>query len=213
MTGVSTRVPWLTTLFVALAASLSASPAVSDALVYRRAAVEAGEVWRVFTAQWVHGSASMAFADLAVVALCGGFLERRHRGLALGAAVGGLLAVALAVHGTQAQVTHFDGSSGVAAALFVAAALWIALRSGSGRLRVLSILAVVGIFAKAALEQWAGWQLTGVGLPEGARVLPAAHLAGGVAGACGVAWIARGRGRERTRCASDPSPRIAAGAA
>jgi len=183
------RLPWLSAGFVVVAAVVSVWPEAGEALAYRRASTEGAGAWRALTGQLVHGTVPMALADLGVIALCGTFLERRRRGLALGAGLAGLLAVGITVHASP-QVMYFDGSSGVAAALFAASALWLALTSRSSASRVLAGLGLVLLVAKAGLEQWGGGYLSGVSLPEGASVLPAAHLAGSVAGACAAAWAA-----------------------
>ncbi len=196
--------PWLTLGFVSLAAVASLEPGLAERLVYERAAVQAGEPWRLLTAQWVHGSPAMALLDLTVVGACGAWLERRSRGLAL--AVGGLAlaAVALAVHTTQLQVERFEGSSGLAAALFAAVALDSALSARRGRLLAAALLAAV--LAKASLEAWTGLALAPSLLPPGTSVLAAAHLAGALTGV-GVVLAAA---CTRRALAAQPSPNISA---
>jgi rhomboid family GlyGly-CTERM serine protease len=189
------RVPWLTASFVTAAAAASAWPSAAAALRYHREAAAAGELWRAFSAQLVHGSVSLAAVDLGVVLLCGAWLEGRSRGLAAAALGLGLLAVAVTVHAAQPQVWSFEGSSGVAAALFAALALHVALHANNGGARALAWLVLVVALAKAAVEQATGWSVSGDALLEGSRVLPAAHLAGSLAGLCasGFATILQGR--------------------
>jgi hypothetical protein len=198
MNDARARVPSLTASFLAAAAVASAWPTAAAALRYHREIAAAGEPWRALTAQLVHGSPGLAAVDLGVVLLCGGWLESRSRGLAAAAASLGLLAVAFVVHAAQPQVLRFEGSSGVAAALFAASALHLALHANTGGARALAWLVVVTGLAKVGLEQATGWSVSGDTVLHGARVLPAAHLAGSLAGLCatGFAYILEGRGAD-----------------
>lgn len=188
------RIPWLTASFVGMAAAASAWPAAAAALRYQRDLVAAGELWRGITAQLVHGSAELAAVDLGVVLICGAWLEGRSRGLAAAAGGLGLLVVAVVVHAGQPRVLHFEGSSGVASALFAALALQLALYAKTGGARSLAWLLVATALAKAGLEQVTGSSAWGTSLLAGARVLPAAHLAGSLAGLCaaGLAYVLEG---------------------
>jgi rhomboid family GlyGly-CTERM serine protease len=190
------RIPWLTAAFVGVAAVVSAWPEAAGLLRYERALAGDGELWRGLTAQLVHGSLALAAVDLAVVALCGAWLERRARGLAAAAVALGLVAVAVVVHASPA-VLRFEGSSGVAVALFAAGALHLVLHAPSGPARALGGLAIVAVLAKAGLEQATGSSLLGTALLPGARVLPSAHLAGAMAGlaTAGLAYVRRARSR------------------
>jgi hypothetical protein len=94
-----------------------------------------------------------------------------------------LLMVGFTVHATQLHIEYFYGSSGVATALLCALALRLTLTAGLSRARALAAAALVALMAKAATEQWTGCGGMRPYLPEGARALPAAHLAGGIAGA------------------------------
>jgi membrane associated rhomboid family serine protease len=194
MTRAAPRAPWLTIGFVAAAGVLSVWPEGVAALGYQRAS---GEVWRALSAQLVHDTPAMAALDLGVLALCGGWLERRARSLA--ACAGGLavLGVAVTVHWLQPQVLHFAGSSGVAAALFTAAVLRLAATTRSYGVRALSLGVVAAALAKAALEQWAGLGAAGPHWVGGPPVLGAAHIAGSLAGLCVVALDRYGRAPSR----------------
>ena len=186
-----TRIPWLTAGFVAVAAAASVWPDGVTALGYQREAAEAGELWRALTGQLVHGSPIMAVVDLGAVLFCGAWLERRARGVAASAGAFALLLVAATVHATQPQVLYFEGSSGVAAGLFTAAALQLARTAESRAARALSLGVVGAAVAKAMLEQWVGWGAAGLHPTAGIPVLGAAHLAGSAAGLCAVALVAR----------------------
>ncbi|HEX4954599.1 MAG TPA: rhombosortase [Thermoanaerobaculia bacterium] len=172
--------PWLTLGVVAAAAALSLSR--PELFEYLRGAVERGEAWRLLTGQLVHWTPRMAVIDLAAVALLGTWLERvaRRRTLVLALALA-LPLIALTVHLLSPTLTRYRGSSGLAAALFLALAarLWI---EGRGGARWLALLAAGGFVLKVVLELALGRQLFAGALPAGIAVTPAVHLAGAAAG-------------------------------
>ncbi len=201
------RWPWIVATFVACATAISLWPEARAALVYDRGgppgsiagggagAVAAGPaVWRALSSQLVHDASGMAAIDLGVVLLAGAFLERRDRVLAAAALVLGMLFVALAVLVAGPQLVRYEGASGVGAALFTAAALHVAFTTTSRGARALALAAAAVALAKAAVEQWSGWTWADAHLPPDVRVLPAAHLAGSLAGIVAtLAWRARWR--------------------
>jgi len=186
MSSARVRVPWLTIGFVVASTAASAWPQGVSTLGYQREAAEA-ESWRALTGQLVHGSPTIAAVDLGILLLCGSWLERRARDIVFFAGTLALLMVAATVHWTQPQVLYFEGSSGVAAALFTAAVLQLAITTPSRSLRALSLSVLAVSIAKAALEQWAGWGTSALHPTAGLPVLGAAHLAGCAAGLCAVA--------------------------
>ncbi len=187
--------PWLTFGVVAAAAALSlGSP---EPFEYLRGGVERGEAWRLVTGQLVHWTPRMAVIDLSAIALLGTWLERtvQRRAVALALALA-LPSIALTVHLLSPSLARFRGSSGLAAALFLALAarLWIEGRDGA---RWLVLLAAGGFVLKVVLELALGRQLFAGALPTGIAVVPAVHLAGAVAGlaAALLADLTRREGR------------------
>lgn len=127
----------------------------------------------------------MAWIDLgAVLALAALLLWRRRGRLAGLAALLGAAATAAAVH-LCLQVSTYRGSSGIAAALFTAAALDL-VRPRSSRSLGLAALLLFGL--KTFWEAWSGEALATGWLPPGIAVQPLVHLAGGLAGALAV-WM------------------------
>lgn len=156
-----------------------------EALQYDRARVEAGEVWRLLSGQLVHWTGRMAAADLGLLLVLALGLEIRgeRRSLVLTLTAGALL-TALAVHALSPDLAVYRGSSGLASALFILAALTAARSSGGPR--TLALTAAALFLAKAAWETFAGTALFAGPLPPGVRVVPLVHLLGGLAGAAGL---------------------------
>lgn len=167
------RFPWLTVAVVALCS-------IMDGAAFEY--VRSREAWRLLTGQMVHWTPRMAFFDLGMLLGLGAWLEiRGDRRLAAAALALGAVLTAVAVH-LSPDLLVYRGSSGMASALFVLAALRIA-GSPDPWTRALAFSAVALFLAKAAFESIAGQTLFAGELPEGVRVVPLVHLLGGLAGA------------------------------
>src|SRR4051812_6728513 len=205
------RFPWVTVVLAALFSAASLTPA--EALEYERIRVTAGEIWRLLTGQLIHWTPRMAAFDVGMLLGLGVWLELRgdRRLMATALALGGGL-TALAVHTLSPDLMVYRGSSGVASALFVLAAVRIA-QTSDPQLRRLAIMAVALFLAKAALESFAGWTLFAGPLPAGVQVVPLVHLLGGLGG---LSWMT-GESRhgpkpteeEIEECSSSLPPRYA----
>jgi len=178
------RFSWMTLALVALSAAAALVPA--EAVEYDRARVAAGEVWRLLSGQMVHWTARMAAFDLGMLLGLGIWLEVRgdRRLMAVTLALGGGL-TALAIHALSPDLLAYRGSSGLASALFVLAAVRLA-DSPEPWPRALAITAVALFLAKAAFETLVGQTLFAGPLPPGVRVVPLVHLLGGIGGLAGV---------------------------
>ncbi|HEV8579073.1 MAG TPA: rhomboid family intramembrane serine protease [Thermoanaerobaculia bacterium] len=187
------RFPWLTAGVVALCLAASLAPA--ETFQYDRARVEAGEIWRLLTGQMLHWTARMAALDLGMLLVLGGWLEmwgdRRSAALALLLGAG---STALAVHFLSPRLSSYRGSSGLASALFILAALRV-VRSAQGAPRALALLAMGMFLAKAAWELVTRQTIFAGPLPAGVEVVPLVHLFAGLAGAAaaGLEWTDRQR--------------------
>ena len=178
--------PWMTLALAALCAAVALVP--EAVLEYDRIRVGEGEAWRLLTGQTVHWTARMAAFDLGMLLGLGAWLEVRgdRRLAALALALGGGL-TALAVHALSPGLLEYRGSSGLASALFVLAAVRIA-DSSNRWARGLTLAAVALFFVKAAFEWLSGQALFAGPLPEGVRVVPLVHLLGGLGGLAGLAF-------------------------
>lgn len=73
------RLPWLYLAVVLAAAVAVAVPAIRPALVYNRAAIAQGELWRIWTGHIVHFGWPHGLADGALFVVIGWALERSQR--------------------------------------------------------------------------------------------------------------------------------------
>jgi rhomboid family GlyGly-CTERM serine protease len=188
---------WATLLVAAAALACFFLPRLADALLYRRAAITAGQFWRLWTGHLVHFGWRHLAADLAVFLAVGLWLEsfapRTTRWfLALApAAISALLFVA------DPSLTFYGGLSGVAVGLLVLLAL-VQLRRDVAAQRWLwpAVLALVAV--KVGIEAVSNTPLV-AGFGPGIKVSTLAHL-GGIAGALlAWPWARREAAAERSR--------------
>ncbi len=179
------RLPLATLLLTAVAVLLSVFPALSEMFAYDRAAIVAGELWRLAGGQVVHWNVDHLVWDVLMLAVLGAWIETRSRRallLVLGAST---LAINLALWCGLPQVAHYRGLSGIDTALFtfvacdVAATGW---RQGRRFATVVSCAAAVGVVAKIAYEIATGSTLFVDSAAAGFTPLPWVHAAGGLAG-------------------------------
>ncbi len=195
------RMPWLTWLLAGLSAAVFAAlGAAPEHGVYDRFAVAGGEVWRLLSGHWMHGDTGHLAWNLGALLILGGIVETHSRLVLLL----GLLVGSLAVDGwlwfLVPGMRQYCGLSGVLNTLLVLALAILWRRGTRG-----SILGIGGASMLKILLEIAGG---GALITQTAWVaVPAAHLAGWLAGAALVAvaasagWFSsrtidrRGRGR------------------
>ncbi|HEV7670872.1 MAG TPA: rhomboid family intramembrane serine protease [Thermoanaerobaculia bacterium] len=182
------RLPWLSAA-VALAGTLVAlCPATAQALQYDRAGVTSGAIWLLLTSQLAHWSVRMAVFDLGAVLLLGALLEiRGARRLAALAIAGGALATAAVVQFLPPYFAFYRGASGLASALYVAAAIELA-QTEAGWRRLVALAAIAGFVLKVAWEVKTGQPIAMGAFPPGVVVTPVIHAAAGLAGAAAAIY-------------------------
>jgi rhomboid family GlyGly-CTERM serine protease len=177
----------LTGLLVAVALGVFAIPGGRGAWVL---ASDRLDVWRWFTAPFVHHGLSHLFWDLAVFALLAALVERRSRGVLMATVVVASAVtsgwVASSLVGANAM---YGGLSGLDSALV--AVLACGLVGEGGRSRALGSLLAVGFVAKTLFELASG----GVLFADDAGVhhVPVVHLLGAVVGSVVGGLAAAGR--------------------
>lgn len=176
---------WVAPVALLLTAlSLHFLPGAAALLQFDRAALAAGEWWRLFTGHLVHFDASHATWDLATVALLTFLHPRltpRHWLLLLG---GAAFIISLAVWALQPQFEIYRGLSGLACALFGSAAVFRyqhARAERDGVLQIAIIALALGFAAKSGFEivrEETVFASAGAYAP-----VPLAHLIGAACGA------------------------------
>lgn len=141
----SLRAPLL--LFALPAILLAAFPAWTEALIYHRINLAHGELWRLWTAHWVHFSPSHLAWNLLVLLAVGTCLEQLHPGLLLRHTLLAAPLISLALWFGEPAMQTYAGLSGLATATTVLLAVQL-LRTRTDPL--LGSVLLVLIIAKLA---------------------------------------------------------------
>jgi rhomboid family GlyGly-CTERM serine protease len=204
--------PLVTLLLAASAVLFSLWPGAAQALQWERAAVLAGEEWRLLTGHLVHFGAEHLAYDVVALVLLGAACERRGRAVLVGTLVVSALAIPAVVASARPDLGSYRGLSGLDAALFALLLARLVRESAAqgARLRTGGLLLVGALFAVKLAVEFSGVAVfvdTGAFLP-----VPEAHAAGALVGlAFGVAARAAGSRRiapsslTRTQRMNDPS--------
>lgn len=186
---------WPLWLVVAVCVGLACGgEPVREALRYQRAAIAAGQWWRLFTGNFVHFGWTHLALDLAGVGLLWLLVGECLAGWRwIAATLGGAWAIGLGLWWAWPGVQWYVGISGVAHTYWSAGALLLIARRRREGWALLVFLA-----AKLAWEQASGSGLPSSDFLLKEPVLTAAHLVGAIAGvamaAVPLAWIAWRRG-------------------
>jgi len=184
------RLPLLTSLLAAAAVAIHLlPPEFATALQFDRAAVEAGEWWRLVTAHFTHFDANHLAWDVGSFFALGWACERESRritGLALGAAA---VAITLGVWAWLPQFAIYRGLSGLDCALFALLATTF-LRRPARAPRWVGLVALLGLGAKCGFETATATTLFASGAGYDPVLL--AHLLGAAVGAL-LPWWNRAR--------------------
>lgn len=175
---------WFFTSIALAALAISLFPSIAPILRYDRAAIFAGEGWRLLSAHLVHLSWLHVLANLAALALLVLVLGRHARARAwLAVAVVSALGVGVGLLWLSPEVEWYVGLSGVLHGLFV----YGAMRAWPTRPRIAAFILIgmaVKLTLEFAMELWAGddWPTLALAGP----VITAAHRYGASAG---VIWM------------------------
>ncbi len=178
------RLPWITLVLASLAGLAHASPTLTAAWEFHRAAVnEGGELWRLFTAHLAHFGADHLAWDVAALLVLGTMAEREdRRAFALTLALAATL-IGLGVWLTQPALATYRGLSGLDSALY---GLVCARLIATGRRQrhtftvTLGAAALAGFALKCAAEFASGQTVFAAGADY--APVPLAHLLGLLSG-------------------------------
>ena len=185
------RFPGLTAGLTGLALVVGLIPSSSAALQFDRAAIAAGEWWRIITGHWTHGAVDHLLWDALVFAVLGSFCELRSRRAFVLCVVHSALAISLALAVLMPEVESYRGLSGIDTALFMLLAVRV-IRTGlrersPGSLPSLSVVTSVALVLMLLVKT--GYELamrSTVFVDSAASGLvpvPLAHVVGAVIGA------------------------------
>ena len=192
------RVP--VTLAISIAALVIATmPALAEALQFDRAAIAAGELWRLATCHLTHWNGEHILWDLLMFAVLGALCEWRSPARMRWCAVAGAAAVSATVIWLFPTVELYRGLSGIDTALFTLLAIAL-LRDARREQNVGQMFCtgglLIGLAAKIAYEAVGGQTIFVEQTAAGFLPLVWDHVAGALVGAilamCG-SWQNCGR--------------------
>jgi rhomboid family GlyGly-CTERM serine protease len=172
----SSRRPRLTLMLTAMVALLHGlAGAAPELLVFDRAAIADGELWRLVSAHWVHSDSEHLAWNVAGLLVLGWLFEPLLRARLLTVLLVGTLGVDLLIWWMLPELERYCGLSGILNAL-LAAGLYLMWRTSRAPLVILTGL---GALAKIAVEVSSASALfTHSAWPS----VPGAHAAGFAAG-------------------------------
>ena len=182
------RIPLATLLVCSAAGVVFAQPQLQALLIYDRAAIDGGEIWRLVTGNLVHFSPSHFLYDVVPLFVAGAVIEMRGSRrfailcLASAATIGATVYVGIP------ELSVFGGLSGIVMAAFTY--LCLDGLNESGAWRRLCQVALILLVVKMSIEMTLGWSLESFAESESPSFVPvpSAHIAGAVTALILFAW-------------------------
>ena len=187
------RLPVGTLLICAIAGAVYSSPQLQALLIYDRAAIGDGELWRLVTGNLVHYSASHFAYDVAPLLIAGLLIEiQRHRHfIALCLLSGALIGTALYLG--KPEVMEFGGLSGIVTAAVTFLCLHGLEKTGAWRWLCLAVLVCLAVKISAEMAFGSSF-LLGAG-PQNFVPVPESHVIGAAAALLLFLWTRHGNVR------------------
>ncbi len=185
------RPPAVSSLLSAAALLVAVVPGAAGFLEYDRAAIAAGEIWRIVTGHWTHVNADHLIWDVLTFAVLGALCERAHRGRFLACVAGSALAIPPVVGALLPELATYRGLSGIDCALFAllaATGFREGLAAGRRGWAVAAGAALLALLAKVTYEATTGGTLFVDSASAGMIPVPLAHVVGAVVGIA-AAWL------------------------
>jgi rhomboid family GlyGly-CTERM serine protease len=177
----TSRLPVRTLAICAAALLVHFVPGLVPLLIYDRAAITDGELWRLLTGNLVHLSDVHLALDLGAFLIAGAIIEQRGYRHFTTLCVSAAALIGVAIYLFQPQLQFYGGLSGVATAAVVYLCLQGITEQGSWRWLCAAMLA--GLASKLWIEMVSGKSLL-MFVGSGNFVpVPLSHLTGAVAAA------------------------------
>ena len=179
------RIPCASLLLSTAAALIFLLPSLAAPLQYERAAIAAGEIWRLFSGHWAHYSLDHFFWDVLAFCFLGIACECRSRRRFLVCVIASAFAISSALWLCLPGMRAYRGLSGVDSALF--ALLFVEVWKEAVRSRRMAQVAVAvaclaGFLFKISFELLTGSNLFVENLESGMVGVPLAHITGATVG-------------------------------
>lgn len=168
--------PWWSIGLVVGVATAFGLPEVADQLIFERAAIARGEIWRLLSAHIVHYSGAHLFNNVLVLLPVAWLVERRYRNELGAVLIASALAIGAAVLVFAPEIQRYAGASGLSFALLSYAAVR-GLFEG-GRWRIVCAVMLALLIAKLFFESMPGWQIADWARHGGFVALPLSHAVG-----------------------------------
>jgi rhomboid family GlyGly-CTERM serine protease len=171
--------PGLILPIVAVVASIviQCSPAAQALLQYDRNAIGIGQHWRLVTGHMVHWGWKHLAGDISALVLLCWMISPRGGWKNILAALGGAVAISLAIMIVDPSTVIYRGMSGVNYGLLA----WVVLTrlaASPGRTAACYAALLAALAAKVSLDLAAPGLIPSIGLPEGITLTGTAHFAG-----------------------------------
>jgi rhomboid family GlyGly-CTERM serine protease len=176
----TSRFPLIILAFLGPSLAIAASPTITSLLIYDRVAVEQGEIWRLFTCQFVHYSPSHLFWNLAVTVAVASLLEMERHIRWRAPVAASLLLIGPALHILEPGMQLFCGLSGPATTMTVCLCLSRFQNATEAKWVWATTLALLA--GKVFIEFRVRSPLFATAKTIEFQVVPLAHLIGGAIG-------------------------------
>lgn len=197
------RIPCASLLLSAAAAVVFILPSLAAQLQYDRAAIAAGEVWRLVSGHWAHYSLDHFFWDVLAFGFLGLACERRSRARFLVCVSASAVAISLSIWLCLPEMSAYRGLSGVDSALIalLVVELWKeGVRSRRPQQLTFAAACLTGFVFKISFELITKNNLFVETLGSGTVGVPLAHIVGAVVGLLvGLGSVSAGRGHSRVQ--------------
>ena len=170
------RLPPVTLLLCCAAGAAFALPSLQALLIYDRAAIDGGEIWRLITGNLVHLSPSHLLYDVVALFIAGTLIENRgYRHFAILCLVSAAV-IGATVYVGRPELSVFGGLSGI-----VTAAVTLLCLNGlteTGAWQRLCLLTLIFLGMKMGVEMALGSSLLAGAEPQTFVPVPVSHVAG-----------------------------------